>query len=276
MSFAPVVPLGGYAGWGFLKRTMAKQQAAFAAAPALKRDEDYFRAKIGSIKTAEDLVSDRRLLKVALGAFGLDADINNRYFIKKVLADGTLDTKDLANRLADKQYAAFSSAFGFGDYATPRTQLSDFADKILSAYKTRQFEMAVGEQNGDMRLALNAERELPLLATNTATDNGRWYAIMGNTPLRKVFETALGLPSSFGSLDLDQQMTTFRARAEKMFGSSEVSQFADPKKLDSLMRQFLARSDSSAGVSLLTRGAGALQLLQNSQAGYSNMLSRLG
>lgn len=47
--------------------------------PKIRNDEAYFRAKIGSVKTAEQLVSDRRLLKVALGAFGLEADINNRF-----------------------------------------------------------------------------------------------------------------------------------------------------------------------------------------------------
>ena len=90
MSYTPAIPLSGYAGWAFLKRTMPTQQASFNAAPQNKRDEDYFREKIGTINTAEQLVNDRRLLRVALGAFGLDKDINNKFFIQKVLQDGTL------------------------------------------------------------------------------------------------------------------------------------------------------------------------------------------
>ena len=143
---------------------MSTQTAVFNASTDMKRDEDYFRAKIGKITTAEQLVNDRRLLKVALGAFGLDSDIGNKFFIRKVLEDGTLTPGALANRLADKQYQKLSASFGFGDFAVPSTKLSDFPDKILMAYRARQFEAAVGEQNPDLRLAMNVQRELPGIA----------------------------------------------------------------------------------------------------------------
>ena len=262
MSFSPIVPFGGYSGWAFLKRTMAEQKEAFVAAPSLARDEDYFRAKIGSVKTAEDLVSDRRLLTVALGAYGLDSDINNRFFIQKVLEGGTLKPEALANRLADKQYLALSAGFGFGDFSIPRTQLSDFADKTVEAYRTRQFEAAVGEQNDDMRLALNAERELSKLAGRSISDDAKWFTIMGSAPLRQVFEKALGLPSSFASLDLDLQLATLQEKAEKAFGSKEVAQFADPQNVEDLVSKFLIRSEALASFSGTSSASMALTLLQ--------------
>ena len=132
MTFQPVIPFGGFAGWAFLKRTMATQQAALQASSTNQRDEAYFREKIGKIETAEDLVSDRRLLRVALTAYGLEGDINNKAFIRKVLEDGTLKEGALSGRLANKQYEKFSAAFGFGDFSVPRSQLSDFADKPLA------------------------------------------------------------------------------------------------------------------------------------------------
>lgn len=262
MSFSPILPFGGYSGWSFLKRTLPAQTEAFRANPSLARDEDYFRAKIGSVKTADDLVSDRRLLKVALGAYGLDADIENRYFIKKVLEDGTLDTGALANKLADKQYRAFSSGLGFGDYDIPRTQLSDFADKTLAAYRIRQFETAVGEQDDNLRLAMNAERELSALASRTSSDETKWFTIMGSTPLRQVFEKALGLPNSFASLDLDQQLNTLQDKTKRAFGSDQVAQFDDPEKVEALIRRFLIRSEAVASFSSTSPGAVALSLLQ--------------
>lgn len=274
MSFTPLVPMGGYGGWAFLKRTMAAQQQAHQAAPAMQRDEDYFREKIGSISSAEELVSDRRLLKVALGAFGLDADINNKFFIKKVLQDGTLDKTDLANRLSDKQYLAMSQAFGFGDYTTPRTKMSDFADGILEKYRTRQFEIAVGEQNSDMRLALNATRELPALASKSTSENAKWYAIMGSEPLRQVFQGAFGLPASFATIDIDQQLGVLKDKAASFFGDSSAAQFSDPEKVDTLIRRFMALSQVSGGISTSAKGAGALQILQGggSAAGILSIL----
>jgi hypothetical protein len=262
VSFTPIIPFSGYSGWVFLKRTMADQKEAFQASASLVRDEDYFRAKIGSVKTADELVSDRRLLTIALGAYGLDDDIDNRYFIKKVLDEGSLDTGSLANKLTDKQYRAFSSGFGFGDYSVPRTQLSDFADKTLAAYRARQFEAAVGEQNDNLRLGLNAERELAALSVRAVSDETMWYTIMGSEPLRQVFEGAFGLPSSFSALDLDKQLATFQNRAASVFGSSEVAQFADPDKLDALIRRFLIRSEALSSLSNTSSASIALTLLQ--------------
>jgi Protein of unknown function (DUF1217) len=261
MTFAPALPLSGYGGWTLLKRTAPAQQAVFNAQPQQKRDEDYFRANIGKVTTADGLVNDRRLLKVALGAFGLEADINNKAFIRKVLADGTLREGTLANRLADKQYQKLSAAFGFGDFSTPSTKLSDFADKILAQYRQRGFEGAVGEQDGDLRLAMNLEREMPALAAKSGSDDLLWFTVMGNAPLRQVLQRAFGLPDSFGAIDLDRQLAVLKARADRQFGSESLRQFSDPQKLDSLLRQFFARSSIDSGGSAV-RGSTALTLLQ--------------
>ncbi len=266
MTYTPVVPLGGFAGWAFLSRTRETQQAAFDNSAQMTRDLDYFREKIGKIESAEQLVDDRRLLQVALGAFGLDEDINNKFFVRKVLEDGTLSGDALSNRLSDKRYLEFSKAFGFGDFDTPRSVLSDFPDKIGDAYKVKQFEIAVGEQDENMRLALGLDSALADIAARDTTENGRWFAVMGEAPVRAVFEKALGLPSSFGALDLDQQLSTFRERTESRFGESEVAQFSDPEKREELVRLFLLRADiegSSSGQSN-AGGSAALAILQSS------------
>ncbi len=272
MTFSPVIPTGGIAGWAFLDRTGAKQRATFAATAPNQRDEAYFREKIGSIKTAEALVADRRLLSVALGAFGLDADINNKAFLKKVLADGTLRADALGNRLADKQYLALAGAFAF-DLPTPSTRISTFPDKILSAYRERRFEIAVGAQNNDMRLALNARRELATLAERPISETSKWLTIMGNPPLRQVFEKAFGLPAAFVGVDLDRQVATLQSRAERVLGRADVAQFSDPARVESLLRQFLARGDATTGGT--SAQSSALQLLQSGSFGANRLSLRL-
>ena len=266
MTYTPVLPMGGYAGWTLLNRTMTKQTETFVKSPQFKRDEDYFRANIGKITTAEQLVKDRRLLKVALGAFGLDADINNKAFIEKVLKDGTLTTTALSNKLADKQYLKLSAAFGFGDFATPRTKLSDFPGQIITAYRARQFEAAVGNQDGDLRLALNAQRELGALAGKTGSETTKWFGILGNSALKQVFTKALGLPASVGSIDLDQQLKLFQDKAGSVFGSTAISQFTDPAKVDALIRRFLVRSQVDAISGQNGSGAAVLAMLQQTNS----------
>ena len=262
MSFQPILALGGLAGWGFLKRTMAVQQAAQQAVPANQRDDAYFRDKIGKIDTADQLVADKRLLRIALAAFGLEGDVNSGAFIRKVLTDGTLKEGTLSSKLANKQYQRLSAAFGFGDFSVPRNKLSDFPDKILAQYQIRQFETAVGAQNNTYRLALNAQRELPVIASQKISETAKWFTILGNPPLREVVQIALGLPKSFASIDLDQQVSVLKMRAEAAFGSEGVSQFVNPGTLDALTQRFLARSDSQSQSANTSPGAIALQLLR--------------
>ncbi|MEO8240669.1 MAG: DUF1217 domain-containing protein [bacterium] len=271
MSFTPVIPLAGYAGWTFLQRTMAKQTASLVKSPEIARDEDYFRANIAKITTAEDLVKDRRLLKVALGAFGLDADINNKAFIEKVLKDGTLTAGALANKLADKQYLKLSAAFGFGDYPVPSTKLSDFPGKIISAYEARAFETAVGDQNDDMRLALNAKRELAALSVKSSSETVKWFTVLGNSALKQVFTKALGLPSNISAVDLDQQLKAFQDKTQTAFGDNTVAQFSDPAKVETLIRRFLVRSQADQLSRSTGPGAAALAMLQQTA---STMWSR--
>ncbi len=265
MTYAPVLPLSGYAGWTLLNRTMKVQTAAFNKSPEILRDEDYFRAKIGSVKTADQLVGDRRLLKVALGAFGLDFDIDNKAFIKKILKDGTLSSTALANRLADKRYQQFSAAFGF-DLSIPATQISTFANRIVTAYKSREFESAVGDQDADLRLALNAQRELTELAAKSSTETTKWLTILGNSPLTTVFQKALGLPSSIGSLNLDQQLSIYQTKAEAVFGNGAISQFKDSTKVDALIKRFLTRSAADQLIGQTSSRSLALTLMQQTRA----------
>jgi hypothetical protein len=264
MTFQPVVPLGGYAGWKFLERTLPVQQAAFANSAPVSRATDAFRERISNVQTAADLVADRQLLSVALGAFGLDDDINNRFFIETILAEGTVDEEALANRLADKRYAEFSAAFGFGDRPVPRTVLKGFAEEIVARYETQQFARAVGTQSNDMRLALNVSEGLSQILEQTKTNNGRWFAIMGSPPLRQVFQTALGLPADVVGIDLDRQRDIFQERARAILGTDNVGVIASDDMQEDLRRLFLIRSEA-ASFGGLSSGQAALTLLQ--QAG---------
>ena len=260
MSFQPAIPQGGLAGWRFLQRTLDTQTASFDRRPDITRDTVYFEARIGTISSAQELVSDRRLLRVALGAFGLQDDINNRFLIRKVLEDGTLREGALANRLSDSRYREMAQTFGFGDLAVPSTRLSDFGAKVTERYRRQQFEQAVGQQNGTMRLAMSATRALPDLVGGNESERTKWFRIMGNPPLRRVFETALGLPATFGKLDLERQLSVFQDRSRSQLGLGSLKELTDPVTMDRLIQRFLLKSDA-AGQTASDRGTVALGLL---------------
>ncbi|SES41205.1 Protein of unknown function [Tranquillimonas rosea] len=266
MTFVPVIPFGGLAGLAFLQRTRENQQDAFEATPRLQRVTDRFRTEIAGIRSADGLVADRELLEVALGAFGLGEDINNSFYVTKVLSSDTADPESFVNRLSDKRYLTLAEAFGFGRATGPRTALDGFADRIVDAYKTRSFEAAVGDVDPDMRLVMGFQRELQALVARTGSEDAQWYGVIASKPLREVFARAFGLPQSFGALDVDQQLSVFRKRSEQFFGVAAPAAFTDPDRAENLERQFLAQRQLAAGSQASTTSASvALSLLQAMQ-----------
>jgi uncharacterized protein DUF1217 len=263
MNFAPVIPGTGLVGWQFLQRTYDAQLQSFSASTALQRDIAYFEENISEISSAEDLVANRQLLNVALGAFGLQEDLPNKYFIQRILGDGTSDDGALANRLADSRYRNLSDAFGLGPGGPLKTGSGDAMGKVVAQFKQQQFEQAVGEQDETMRIALFAQRELPDLASGNQSDSAKWFSIMGQPPLRKLFETTLGLPVSFGGIDIDKQLEVFQDRARSILGDESIAQYADPEAVEKLITIYQARSQISAFAAQTSSASTALTLLQS-------------
>ena len=262
MTFQPVIVGTGLTAWRFLQNTYDRQFDQVSQSAVVLRDTEYFQENIAQVQSVEELVSDRRLLRVSLQAFGLQDDLNSKALISKVLSEGTENNDALANRLADSRYAELSKAFGFGDLGGPRTTISGFAQDIVGKYRSQGFELAVGNQDDTMRLALNAQRKLPELAESAGSNNAKWFQIMGTPPLRSVFETALGLPSSFGQLDIDKQLEVFKEKADQRFGTDQISDFADDPKVEKLIETYLLQTQTAQ----IQTGNGAniaLLLLQN-------------
>lgn len=262
MSFQPIIVGTGLVAWQFLQSTRDSQRASFDSSPALVRDTEYFAENIGAISTAEELVSDRRLLRVALGAYGLQDDIDSRYFIRKLLEEGTTQSDALANKLADERYKALARGFGFDRPNGPRTKLDGFAREIIGKFRAQQFEVAVGEQDNALRLSLSLQRSLPELAASNVANDTKWFRIMGNQPLRSVFEGALGLPSSLGQLDIDQQLEVFKDKAASRFGTNDVAELATDETLNRIVQTYLLQEQVKV-ITAAGTGQIALTLLQN-------------
>lgn len=255
MTFQPFVPVGGLAGWRFLQNTIDTQKTAFAGSTVVQRDLAYFAEKIGEVETPEQLVADFRLLSVALGAFGLSDDIGNKFLIRTVLEEGTIDPDALSNKLSDSRYGDLAKAFGFGDFPVPNTVLSDFPGRIAAKYTDQSFEAAMGETNNTMRLALNAQRELASIAETTTSNTTKWYNIMGTAPLRAVMEGALNLPTSFATLELDRQLEVFKERSLAAFGTDQVAELSEPDRMDRILDRYTAISGLSDTSSTVTSPA---------------------
>ena len=260
MSFKVSLVGNGISAWRFLKATHQQQRDAFAASAQVTRATERFAAKAGSFAKPEDVMADRIVRQVALQSFGLQDDIDNIYFMTKILDDGTSNRDALANRLADSRYRDFSAAFGFGEVLPPRVQEPGFTDRIVSRYIDQGFELAVGQTDDALRQALNFDRMLPQIAKTTSSNDAAWFKIMGTPNLRNVVETALGLPKAFGRIDLDQQLESLKDLSRKRFGSDEMRDIASGPIREKAINLFLLRQQVSRGFAS-SSNAIALQLL---------------
>jgi hypothetical protein len=61
--------------------------AQFQKTPTYARAVQYYRDNIAKVTSVEDLLKDRRLLQVALGAFQLEADVDAKGKLRKILTE---------------------------------------------------------------------------------------------------------------------------------------------------------------------------------------------
>ena len=273
MTYTPAIPLSGLLGWRVFNESMTRQFDAFSDTAAVKRDVAYFRENIENAKSPKDLIEDRRLLTVALGAFGLEEEIDKKAIIRKVLEEGTDIADSFANRLADNRWKDFAKEFGYGNVTLSRVDLPEFQDKVAQQYLERSFEARVGDVDGDMRLAMNFRREAARIAADPTVERTGWFKIMGQRPLRAVVETALGLPAQFATVNIDKQKEVLEDRALDLFGEKSPTIFADPEVVDDMLRKFFLQSEIANGPSQTTRGVGAISLLSASPASSAQTIN---
>ena len=272
MPISPVLPTSGLTGWRFLNDSLETQEKLFNSSPDISRDVDYFNENIGDVKTLDDLMGDRRILKVALGAFGLGDEINKGAFVRKVLEEGTEDRSAFAVRLNNSDYLDMARTF---DFSSGELTLSDSQRaNITKQYQEETFEVSLGEVDNSMRLALNFQRDIAEIADQGLSENAGWFKVMGSVPLRTVFESAFNMPSGFAQLDIDRQKELLSDKANSLFGGKSVDIFKDPEVIETTIRRYLLQEQVANGPSASTPGSAALSILTGgtSSASIINLL----
>ncbi len=262
MSFQPFVLGTGLVAWRNLQRTLPGQLETFANSASQSRLTAHFEERASSLTSAEAVVADRQILSVALGAYGLQDDLENRFFIKRILAEGATDSDSLANRMADSRYERLAADFAMDGLSRFTGILPSTAQDITDQYTRQAFALSIGDTEESLRLALNAETEFSRIAEMDVSEDAKWFLVMGNPPLRTVMETALSLPSSFGQLDIDQQLTVFREKSLTNFGVDDISALANEDLKGDVIDRYLLKDQLKQGQSLSSQNI-ALQLLSS-------------
>ena len=178
-------------------QNLARYQAMTAEEPDVTTATAYYKANIGSVKSAADLVKNYRLLSYALNAYGLGNQINSTALIQKVLQGGVTNPKSLANTLPNPAWKAFAKAFDFTDAGSASPSSAASVKTTTGDYVEQQLESNEGQQDPGVQLALYFQRVAPTVTTS--------YGILGNENLLEVVQTIFGLGSTTTSSQIDAE-----------------------------------------------------------------------
>jgi hypothetical protein len=270
--FQPVIPISGFGGWNFLQSTYDKQLETFSQAPQIQRDSAYFAEKFSEPLAVEDFLSDPRLRRISMAAFGLSGEEWKTGYIRNVLEEVQDPESTFLVRLNNPQYASFAKALEPGNGVISLTS-SDIED-ITSRFAAESFEIAVGEQDNSMRLSLNYSGEISELVTEGSSDNAILFRLLGSVPVRTVLETALSLPSSLNNLDLDSQADYLKERLTSQFGISSLQDLKSPELIDKAVQRYQVMQGLNQTMAATSSASTALVLLGNAAAGFGTVASQ--
>ncbi|AZO13152.1 DUF1217 domain-containing protein [Mesorhizobium sp. M3A.F.Ca.ET.174.01.1.1] len=212
-----------YTSYQLIAKDIPKAIDQVESQPAVKRETEYYLANIGNAKTIDDFVGNTRLFNYAMKAFGLEDMAYAKAFMVKALKEGVSDEDSFANKLTDKRYAEFVKAFNFAAHGETATIYTSAQQGTVDKYMRQTLEENAGETNQGVRLALYFQRKAPTI-TN-------WYDVLADTALSSVVRTALGLPDSFASADIDKQAQLFEQKLD-------IADFKDTDKLSKFLTRF--------------------------------------
>jgi hypothetical protein len=215
--------LNTYTSYQLIARDIPKAINQVESQPVVKRETDYYLANIGNVKTIDDFVKDPRLFTYAMKAFGLGDMAYAKAFMVKALKEGVSDPDSFANKLSDKRYADFVKAFNFAAYGTSAPLFPAAQQGTVDKYMRQTLEENAGETNQGVRLALYFQRKAPTI--------NNWYDVLADTALSSVVRTALGLPDSIATADIDKQAQMFEQKLD-------IADFKDPDKLNTFLTRF--------------------------------------
>jgi hypothetical protein len=196
--------------------------------PILQQQTQDYLKQVVDVKSIDDFLNNDTVYTYAMKAFGLDAKLGDKTFMRKILEGGVSDPASFANQQTDKNYAAFAAAFDFAAHGEEATTYSVPEEGTVDAYMRQTMEDNAGAQNPGVQLALYFQRKASSITSA--------YDILADKALAKVVRTALRLPDSTAMLDIDKQASMIEDKLN-------VEDFQDPAKLGDFLKRFTSLYD---------------------------------
>jgi hypothetical protein len=257
------------------KNGVTKELEKFSKQQNIQKDIAYFKAKIATVKTAEEITKDPRLLKVITSAFELDEDLKYPAKIKEVINSDLKDQRSYANRLIDPRYKKMAEAFKLKEFGTFYLKQGMFQNDVANRYVRNEYEKSLATTNPALREAAYFMRNI-----GNVTDT---YQILGDKVLRAIVTSTLGLPDVIANQSVDKQRQLIEAKLDiKKFRPAGAGDTTATAKTpvqtanDELTKLISTRSAVTSAQTSVTEIINRIQSINDSYARLANIQNPAG
>jgi hypothetical protein len=264
------------ASYRLLQRDGAKIFDQFKKSATILKDVETFKKQAARIESPDDFFKNQKLMRFALSAYGLDADISSLGRIKKVMTSDLSDENSLANRMTDPRYQELAKAFDFQKSGTAKLGNASFLEEVAQKYIQAEFEKSIGRQNPAVREALYFARNIGKV--------GDAYGVLGDRVLRSVVTYELGLPDQIAVQSVMKQksliddrldISKFKGGVSKTTTTSSVN-VAEQTKQDDLKAIDRALNVNKVATAQATTTVDMLAKLVDDYANLASITSLTG
>jgi hypothetical protein len=219
------------------KTNQTKDIAATAAEPSVKEAVSAFTKAVQSATSVNQLLSNPSGMNVLLTANGLSDQVGYTGLAKAALTSSLSDPNSLVNQLTDTRWKTAAENYDFATKGLSVIQQPATIKAIGQAYAQTVWEQDQDKANPGVANALAFQQQASSI---TSVDQ-----ILGNSTLRTVVTTALGIPETIAIQPLEAQEKAISSRLN-------ISKLKSPTFVNDLIQQYLlnnATNNAASGAS---------------------------
>jgi len=213
--------------------------AATAKEPSVARDIATFTSVVQNAKSVSDILNNPTALKVLLTANGLSDQLSYTALAQKTLMSNINNSNSLVNQLDNTDWTDTVKTYDFANKGLSVIQNPKVISTLANAYAEITWRQSLDATTPGLSNALTFRSEASSI---TSVDQ-----ILGDSTMRTVVTTALGLPEEIALQPLEAQEKAISSRLD-------ISQFQNPKFVDQFVQRYLiaAQTSSTSGTSSIT------------------------
>jgi hypothetical protein len=205
--------------------------------PDVARDIAAFQKAIAGAKDAATLLKNPDFMKVLLTSNGLGDQAQYPALAQKVLLSDPSNSSSLVSKLANTTWTATNKTYQFGTKGLSVIQDPSVQTKLADAYAEVKWRQSLDATTPGLSNALTFRAQAATVKTP--------YDILGNSVLRDVVTTALGLPQEIALQSVETQAAAVTARLD-------LTRLKDPHFVDTFTQRYLLNKQADATTATAT------------------------